>query len=81
MSPKVKGLILGSLKSAASIAIGAVSGLVLADPTMFNLTSAAGIGHLAKVVGGTILVTELRYGWQWLTAWSAKNPAPPPAAS
>jgi len=80
MSPKAKALIFGSLKSAASIAVGAVSGLVLADPAMFNLTSAAGIGHIAKVVGGTIIVAELRYGWQWIQMWAAKNPAPPAAS-
>lgn len=79
MTPQAKGLIVGSLKSAASIAIGAVSAEVLADPAMFNFTSPAGVLHLAKTVGCIILIAELRYGWQWLTAWSAKNPAPPAA--
>jgi hypothetical protein len=82
MSPKAKAMIFGSLKSSAAIAIGAVTAIHLADPAVFNFHSWAGILHMLKTVGLTVLVTEARYGWQWANAWAAKNPPPvvPPAA-
>ena len=76
MSAKTKQLLFGSLKSATAIAIGAVTGLQIADPAVFGVTTWAGLVHTAKVVGWTVLVTELRYGWQWISAWAAKSQAP-----
>jgi len=72
MSPALKQLLLGALKSGVASLCSTILALPITDPTTFNLASLGGWKHILTVTGVIFVVAEARY---WI-AWAGSNSKP-----
>lgn len=76
MSPALKQLFTGALKSAVAATSGLVISLPIVDPLTFNFSSLGGWKHILTIVGVTILTAEARYFGQWSNSSNAEPKVP-----